>query len=267
MVDLKDIKVFLFDMDGTLNMGDIPLEGAMETLNLLSKSGKKVCFVTNNSSRSKYDYLEKVHKMGYDAKIEQIITSGMATAQYINRHLPYKNVYVLGTNCLKQEFRDYGIEVVEIGEKADIVVLAFDVELTYEKLFHATNLISNGSIYIATHPDFVCPSDKGDMPDAGAIMALIESTNGHRPDVIIGKPCSPMAEFVFDHCNANSEDIAFVGDRLYTDIKFAINNGMTSVLVLTGETDLPMLMKSDTKPDYVFDSVNDLRKYAVKEKN
>lgn len=261
MVDLRKISVFLFDMDGTLNMGDKPLDGAMQTLKILTDSGKRVCFVTNNSSRSKYDYLEKVHKMGYDAKIEQIITSGMATAQYINRHLPYKSVYVLGTDCLKQEFRDYGIEVKEIGEPADIVVLAFDVELTYEKLFHATNLISKGSIYIATHPDFVCPSDMGDMPDAGAIMALIENTNGHRPDVVIGKPCSPMAEFVFDHCNANPVDIAFVGDRLYTDIEFAINNGMTSVLVLTGETTTDMLMASSTKPDYVFESVNELRKY------
>lgn len=262
MVDLRDVKVFLFDMDGTLNMGDVPLDGAMETLKILTDSGRQVCFVTNNSSRSKYDYLEKIHRMGYDAAMEQIVTSGMATAQYINRHYPYKSAYVLGTDCLKQEFADYGIEVKEIGEPADIVILAFDTELTYEKLFHATNLISSGSVYIATHPDLVCPSDKGDMPDAGAFMELIYATNGHRPDVVIGKPCSPMAEFVFDHCSASPKDCAFVGDRLYTDIKFGLNNGMTSVLVLTGETTPEMLFKSDTKPDYVLDSVNDLRKYC-----
>lgn len=261
MVDLKKIKVFLFDMDGTLNMGDIPLAGAMETLNILSKKGKNVCFVTNNSSKSKYDYLEKIHSMGYNAKIEQIITSGMATAQYLSRHLPYKSVYVLGTDCLKREFQDYGIEVKEIGEDADIVILAFDTELTYEKLFHATTLIGKGRTYIATHPDFVCPSDKGDMPDAGAVMALIEKTNGKTPDVVIGKPCAPMAEFVFDHCSVNPKDVAFVGDRLYTDIKFGINNGMTSVLVLTGETNLEMLHNSDIQPDYVLDSVNDLRNF------
>lgn len=261
MVDLKDVSVFLFDMDGTLNMGDVPFDGAMETLRMLSDHGKTVCFVTNNSSRSKYDYLKKIHKMGYDARPEQIITSGMATAQYINRHYPYKSAYVVGTECLKQEFRDYGIEVREIGEPADIVILAFDVELTYEKLFHATNLISAGSVYIATHPDFVCPSDHGDMPDAGAFMALIEATNGHKPDVVIGKPCSPMAEFVFDHCSATPAECAFVGDRLYTDIQFGLNNGMTSVLVLTGETTPAMLFESAVKPDYVLDSVNDLRRY------
>ncbi len=262
MVDLKDVKVFLFDMDGTLNMGDIPLDGAMETLQILTDSGKTVCFVTNNSSRSKGDYLTKIHKMGYNAKMEQIITSGMATAQYINRHYPYKSAYILGTDALKQEFKDYGIEVKEIGEDADIVVLAFDTEMNYDKLFHATNLIAAGKIYVATHPDFVCPSDKGDMPDAGAFMALIEETNGHRPDVVIGKPCAPMAEFVFDHCNADPKECAFVGDRLYTDIKFGVNNGMTSILVLTGETTVDMLFKSDVKPDYVLDSVNELRKYC-----
>lgn len=263
MVDLSKIKVFLFDMDGTLNMGEEPLEGAMETLRFLTDHGRKVYFVTNNSSRSKYDYLEKIHRMGYDAKIEQIITSGMATAQYINRHLPYKSAYIMGTECLKQEFKDYGIEVKEIDEDTDILVLAFDTELTYEKLFHATNLITAGKIYIATHPDYVCPSDKGDMPDAGAFMDCICATNGHRPDVIVGKPCSPMAEFVFDHCNADASECAFVGDRLYTDIKFGKNNGMTSVLVLTGETTTDMLFKSDVKPDYVLDSVNDLRKFTA----
>ena len=262
MIDLKNIEVFLFDMDGSLNLGDVPLEGAMETLKILGDKGKHVCFVTNNSSRSKYDYLHKIEKMGYAVKIEQIITSGMATAQYINRHLPYKSAYVLGTDCLKQEFKDYGIEVKEIGEDADIVILAFDTELNYDKLFHATTLIGKGRIYIATHPDFVCPSDMGDMPDAGAIMALIEKTNGRIPDVVVGKPCAPMAEYVFDHCSVDPKKVAFVGDRLYTDIKFGINNNMTSILVLTGETTLGMLNASDIKPDYVLDSVNDLRNYC-----
>lgn len=262
MIDLNKIEVFLFDMDGTLNMGDVPIRGAMDTLKALDKKGKRICFVTNNSSKSKYHYLDKLKNMGYEATLEQIITSGMATAQYINRHLPYKSAYVLGTDCLKQEFKDYGIEVKELHEDADIVILAFDTELTYEKLFHATNLIGKGRIYLATHPDFVCPSDQGDMPDAGAIMDLIERTNGKRPDVVVGKPCEPMAEYVFDHCSVHPDKVAFVGDRLYTDILFGINNKMTSILVLTGETTLKMLYASDIKPDYVFESVSDILKYC-----
>ncbi len=265
MVQLKDLDVFLFDMDGTLNMGEIPLDGAMDTLRELEKLGKKVCFVTNNSSKSKYDYFEKVHRMGYDCKMEQIITSGMATAQYLNRYHPYKSVYVLGTDCLKQEFADYGIEVKEINEGADIVVLAFDTELTYKKLFYATQLIGKGSGYIATHPDYVCPSDEGDMPDAGAMMSLINDTVHRMPDVVVGKPNFAMAEYVFDHCSVSPEKVAFVGDRLYTDIKFGINNNMTSILVLTGETSLEMLNESDIKPSYVLDSVNEIPKLITKE--
>jgi len=259
MKDLKDVSVFLFDMDGTLNMGDVPIKGAFDTLRYLEAHGKKVCFVTNNSSKTANDYLIKLKKMGYDAKGEQIVTSAMATAQYVSRYYPYKSVYVLGTDALKQEFKDYGIEVKDLGEDADIVVLAFDTELTYAKLFHATNLIHKGRTYVATHPDYMCPSEMGDMPDAGAIMAAIEVTIGKKADIVIGKPCAPMAEYVFDHCQVRARDCAFCGDRLYTDIKFGINNEMTSILVLTGETTPEMLVSSDVRPDYVLQSVNDLK--------
>lgn len=254
MVKLSDIDTFLFDLDGTVNMGEYPLPGAINALNRLTAAGKHVCFVTNNSSKSKYDYLEKIHRLGYDAKIEQIITSGMATAQYVSRHCPYKSVFVLGTPALKEEISEYGVEVRE--DDADIVILAFDTSLTYASLFKMCQLLEHGKDYIATHPDFVCPSDLGDMPDAGALMALVEKTCGRTPSVVIGKPCAPMAEFVFDHCNVNPEKVAMVGDRLYTDILFGINNKMTSILVLTGETTPEMLSSSDIRPDYVLDSIN-----------
>ncbi len=255
MKKTKDIDLFLFDLDGTVNMGDIPLDGAIDTLNRLTAAGKMVCFVTNNSSKSKYDYLEKIHRLGYKAKIEQIITSGMATAQYLSRYRPYKSVYVLGTDQLKREMGDYGIEIKDDG---DIVVLGFDTSLTYDKLFHACILLEQGREFIATHPDFVCPSEYGNMPDTGAIMALIEKTNGRTPSVVIGKPNAPMAEFVFDHCHVEPGKVAMVGDRLYTDILFGKNNKMTSILVLTGETTIEMLNASDIKPDMVLNSINDI---------
>lgn len=255
MKSTKDIDLFLFDLDGTINMGDVPLDGAIETLNRLTENGKRVCFVTNNSSKSKYDYYNKIKKLGYDVKIEQIITSGMATAQYLSRHCPYKSVYVLGTKELIREMSDYGIEIKDDG---DIVVLGFDTSLTYEKLFHACILLEKGRGYIATHPDFVCPSEYGNMPDTGAMMALIEKTNGRVPSAVIGKPNAPMAEFVFDHCHIEPNKVAMVGDRLYTDVLFGKNNKMTSILVLTGETTVEMLHKSDIKPDIVLNSVNDI---------
>ena len=262
MKNLKEIEVFLFDMDGTLNMGEVPIDGAMETLKILTERGKTVCFVTNNSSKSKYEYLKKVCRMGYNADIKQIVTSGMAAANYLNKHHAGQSIYCLGTETLRKEFEEYGVKTKNVGEDADVVVLAFDTELTYEKLWHATNLIAQGKPYISTHPDFVCPSDKGNMPDAGAMMALIEKTTGKMPDVIIGKPYAPMAEYVFDFTGATADKVAFVGDRLYTDIKFAINNGMTGVLVLSGETTEEMYKESGLDVDYVFSDVNELRKYT-----
>ena len=261
MKNLKEISVYLFDMDGTLNMGERPIDGAMETLKILTEAGKTVCFVTNNSSKSKYDYLNKVRRMGYDADIKQIITSGMAAASYINKHYAGKKVYVLGTETLCRELKESGLNVVGTEEDADIILRAFDTELTYAKLWHATNLVAAGKTYIATHPDFVCPSDNGNMPDAGAMMALVEKTTGKTPEIIIGKPYAPMAEYVFDFCSVTPDKVAFVGDRLYTDIKFALNNDMTGILVLSGETDLAMLKESGLNPDYVFDDVNALREY------
>ena len=261
MRDLKDITVYLFDMDGTLNMGEVSIDGAMETLKILTEAGKKVCFVTNNSSKSKYDYLKKVRRMGYDADISQIVTSGMAAASYLNKHYPGQKVFVLGTETLVKEISESGVKTVGVGEDADIMLLAFDTELTYAKLWHATNLVAQGKKYIATHPDFVCPSDNGNMPDAGAFIACVEKTTGKLPEIVIGKPYAPMAEYVFDFCGVTADEVAFVGDRLYTDIKFAINNKMTGVLVLSGETDEKMLRESGLEVDYVFDNVNKLREF------
>jgi NagD protein len=261
MKDLKQIEVYLFDLDGTLNMGERPIDGAMDTLRVLGQKGKRVFFVTNNSSKSKYEYLDKVRRMGYEADISQIVTSGMAAASYIVKRYRDKTVFCLGTRALRKEFEEYGIKTVDTGVDADIMVLAFDTELTYAKLWHASNLVAKNKLYIATHPDFVCPSDNGNMPDAGAIIALIEKSAGRIPDTVIGKPYAPMAEYVFDFCGVTADKVAFVGDRLYTDMKFALNNGMTSVLVLSGETDKKALFDSGMKIDYVFETVNELRKY------
>lgn len=259
MRELREISVFLFDLDGTLNMGERPLDGAMETLRLLSERGKRVCFVTNNSSKSRLDYLSKVRRMGYDATIGQIITSGTVAARHMARRHPGARIFLLGTETLANELKGAGLDIVGPDSAADALLLAFDTELTYAKLWRASNLVAGGAAYVATHPDIVCPSDDGNMPDAGALIALLEKTAGRLPDAIVGKPFRPMAEYVFDAFGAKPEDVAFVGDRLYTDIKFATDNGMTSVLVLSGETTAETLRESGATPDFVFGDVNELR--------
>jgi HAD superfamily hydrolase (TIGR01450 family) len=254
---LKDVELYLFDLDGTVNMGEIPLEGAIDTLKKLDSLGKKVAFVTNNSSKSLDTYMKKMKRMGYDAEEWQIISSSMSTVHYMKKHYKGKKLYVVGIPYLVDEFKAAGFEVCE---DADVVVLSYDITLTYDKLLHACILLHNPATgYIATHPDITCPSNIGDMPDIGAFMSAIGlTTGGRQPSVICGKPYFPMAEFVTERFNTPPHKIAMIGDRLYTDIPFGLNNGFVSVLVLTGETTLKMLEESGVKPDYVLPSINQL---------
>lgn len=250
-----DADLFLFDLDGTIYLGDKPIEGAIDTLKKLTAMGKKVCFLTNNSSKDKREYVRKISSMGYPVDLWQIVTSTMAAVQFLHTRRPSKSVYPIGTPTFVQTLEEEG---VPISEDADIVLLAFDTTLNYEKLWKANVLLEKGREFIATHPDTVCPSDIGDMPDVGALMALFECSCGRAPSVICGKPYSPMAEIINHLFDIPKERICMIGDRLYTDILFGINNGYQSVLVLSGETTKEMLSASGIKPAFVFDSVQSL---------
>lgn len=250
-----DAEVFLFDLDGTIYLGDKPIGDAIGTLHKLTAMGKKVYFLTNNSSRDKSEYVKKLTNLGYPALPEQILTSTMATVQYLTTRRQGKSVYPLGTPAFVAEIESAGIEV---KEDADIVLLAFDTTLNYEKLWKANILLDKGKEFIATHPDIVCPSDIGDMPDVGALMALLECSCGRAPGVICGKPYSPMAEIINKIVAAPKEKIVMVGDRLYTDILFGINNGYQSLLVFSGETTPEMLASSGIQPTAVLPSVNEI---------
>ena len=252
-----DADLFLFDLDGTIYLGDKPIEGAIDTLKKLTAMGKKVCFLTNNSSKDKREYVKKISSMGYPVDLWQIVTSTMAAVQFLHTRRPSKSVYPIGTPTFVQTLEEEG---VPISEDADIVLLAFDTTLTYEKLWKANILLEKGREFIATHPDTVCPSDIGDMPDVGAMMALFECSCGRAPSTICGKPYSPMAEIIGHLFDIPKERICMIGDRLYTDILFGINNGYQSVLVLSGETTKEMLSASGIKPSFVFDSVVSLVK-------
>jgi HAD superfamily hydrolase (TIGR01450 family) len=247
--------VFLFDLDGTIYLGDKPIGNAIATLSALGEMGKQVYFLTNNSSRNKSEYIQKLTRMGYAAKEGQILTSAMAAIRYLQTRKPGKSVYPVGTPAFVQELKDNNILISEDG---DIVLLGFDTTLTYEKIWRANILLEKGREFVVTHPDIVCPSDVGDMPDVGALLALLECSSGRAPSVICGKPYSPMAEIINDRVTCKKDKIVMVGDRLYTDILFGINNGYKSLLVLSGETTAEMLNDSGIKPDYVLSSVENI---------
>jgi 4-nitrophenyl phosphatase len=255
-VALKHIKCFLLDLDGTLYLGNKVLDGATELVKKIRQSGRRLLFLTNNSSKSAADYLIKINNLGFEADTNEILTSGIVAADYINKNHNGKKVYLIGTNSLRGELIGSGINITE--NDADIVLLSYDTELTYDKLAKGCRLIKGGAIYISTHPDINCPSEIGLLPDAGSFMELIKASTNKSCDIICGKPYNIMAKYISNKLNVSPENIAMVGDRLSTDILFANNNGFESVLVLSGETDLKIYEDSNIKADCVFDSVNDI---------
>ena len=259
MNGMENVKLFLMDMDGTVYVGDSKIDGAMEALQTLKAQGKKVLFLTNNSSKTASAYVAKLAKMGYPATEEDVYSSGEATIRFLREERAGKKVLLLANSAVYKQFEEAGIPLVKEG--ADLVVVCFDTELTYAKLTAACNCLFEGKEYIVSHPDFVCPAEPYPVPDVGSFMALIEAVTGRKPDLIIGKPYETMARHIGEKYGLRPEEMAMCGDRLYTDVKFGINSGMKSILVLTGETTKEMLEASDVHPDLVLDTFADVLKY------
>ena len=257
---VSQIKYFLLDMDGTIYLGNKPIGDMVSTLNYLREKGKKIIYLTNNSSRDSLSYIEKLKKLNFYSESDEIYSSGNASAEYINENYAGKSVYVLGTQALKNELVNNGVNVVE-SDVCDIALLAYDTELTYEKLCKFVKAISNGARYLATHPDNCCPSEGGYLPDAGSYIKMIETAVGYKPEIIIGKPNVVMGENLMRRLNLLPNNFMMVGDRLYTDISFGKNCNFYSLLVLSGETTLDEFEKSAVKPDFVLDSLNDIKNY------
>ncbi len=261
MQDLNDIQLYMLDMDGTIYNEDTLIPGASEFFDLLNKQGKDYVFMTNNSSRGKTSYVEKLNRLGIKATERNICSSVNATVMYLNEHKPGAKIYLVGTESLKHELLEEGFEIVPVdyrGEDIDFVLLGFDTELTYEKVRGASYYVSRGYQYIGTNCDYKCPVlDKKFIPDCGAIAYMIELATDRKP-LFLGKPERSMVDAVSKEWNMSVEKIACVGDRLYTDIAVGINAGATSICVLTGEATKEEIAQTEFKPDYCFDSIKEL---------
>lgn len=256
MQKLSDCELFLLDMDGTLYLGDEVFPGAIEFVQRISASGKKYIYLTNNSSRAGEDYIARLRKLGFPCDRENVYTSGMATAAYLNANFPGKTVFSVGTLAFCHELESYGVRLGE--EEPSVVAVGFDRELTYAKLEKAVRFLKKGAAFVAANPDLVCPMPGGEvLPDCGSICALLAASTGREP-VYIGKPNRDMVDIISkEYCVPNSR-IACIGDRMYTDIAVAGNAGAVSVLVMSGETNKELLEASPYRPDYIFDSVADI---------
>ena len=258
-------------MDGTLYLGDDVYPGARELMDALSARRKKYIYLTNNSSRAGTDYITRLRRLGFPCEKENVFTSGMATALYLNQQYPDASVYLAGTRAFYRELQEYGIRLVndESGHTdadiVDVVVQGFDTELTYEKLERACHFLRRGAVFLAANPDWVCPMpDDEVLPDCGSICSLLTASSGVKP-IFIGKPNRNMIDVISVQTGIPNERICAVGDRLYTDIAVAQNAGAVSLLVLSGETNISMVDASDRKPDLILQSVKDLLELFKKE--
>lgn len=253
---LNKINCFALDLDGTVYLGETWIDGAREFLAGIKKSGRKYVFMTNNSSKSASAYYEKLGRMGLEVLSNELVTSGEATMRFLQQNYSGVPVFLLGNSILQREFSDAGIPLD--NKTPGIVVTAFDTELDYKKLCQACDLIREGLPFIATHPDINCPTETGFIPDIGSFHALIEASTGRRPDRIIGKPNRDIIETMLEKTGSFPAETAVIGDRLYTDVAAGVNNGLTGILVLSGEATLADVEKSDVKPDLIFDSVKEI---------
>lgn len=253
---LRRVQCFALDMDGTFYLGDRLIPGALEFVQAVRQRGRRVVFLTNNSSKSAAFYQRKLARMGLQIGPEEILTSGQATALYLTRELPGRRVYVMGNPILKEEMAAMGVQVVE--EDPDLCVIAFDTTLDYAKLTKVCDYIRNGMDFIATHPDFNCPTETGFIPDIGAMLAFIKASTGREPRMIVGKPHGEIVRALCQQTGLAPEQMAMVGDRLYTDVATGVAHGLLSVLVLSGETDLADVETSPVAPHLIFDRLGDM---------
>lgn len=259
MARLRRIRHVALDMDGTIYMGMTLFPYTIAFLKQLSELGITYSFLTNNPSTSIADYLKKLQNMGIEATEEEMYTTALATIDYLKRNYPEaRRLFLLGTPSMISEFEKAGFESVEDSaeERPDAVIVAFDKTLEYSRLCRAAWWVAQGLPYIATNPDKVCPTDQPTiLIDCGSICKCIEHATSRQPDIVLGKPDPNMLSGVQERYGVQADEVAMVGDRIYTDVQMAFNAGAFGVLVLSGETTLEIEAEAPRKPDLTAQSI------------
>lgn len=251
-------KLFLLDMDGTIYNENQIFDGTLDFLSCIEQNGGRYIFITNNSSKSVSDYVDKVNAMGICADASHFFTSSQAAAFYLNENYPGQTVFCMGTRSLTGELRANGIRVVtKPDDSARVVLIGFDTENTSEKVRDTCIMLGRDVAYLATNPDLVCPVSFGYIPDCGSMSIMLKNATGKTP-FFIGKPEPIMIDCVLKKLGASKEETVIVGDRLYTDIAAGKNAGVDTICVLSGEAALDDIQNSLHQPTWIFDSVAEI---------
>jgi len=250
VMDLSEVRHVVLDMDGTLYRGTRLFAQTLPFLKRLRNLNIGYTFLTNNTSRSKADHVEKLRSLGIEAQEGEIYTPAESTIGYLRSRLPHvKAVALLGSPSLCREFERAGFDVT--WEKPDAIVVGFDTTLTYERLCRAAYWISTGLPFLATHPDFVCPAEGPTiLVDCGSVCACLTAATGRHP-VVFGKPDPSILLELCDCLHLAPRQLLMVGDRIYTDMKMAWEAGVAAVLVLTGEATAEQAAGLPDQPDLI----------------
>ena len=249
---------YVFDLDGTIYLGEALLPGAGETIGRVRAAGRPVLFLSNNPLRTREEYAAKLTRLGIAAGADDVINSSYVLVRHLQHSARQARLLVIGEPSVKQELREGGLALTDDPAETDIVVACFDRTFDYDKLQRAFDAIRAGARFIATNRDPYCPVPGGGLPDCGAIIAAVEACTGHRVEEVMGKPSPIMADVILSRMALPPESVVVTGDRLETDVALARGAGMVSALVLTGATDPAALAASRLQPDYVLTSLSEI---------
>ena len=257
MAQLKDKRLFLLDMDGTIYLDEQLFDGTLDFLDYVKAMGGRAMYLTNNSSKSVKSYVDKLKRLGISACEADFLTSVNATVLHLQRE-GYRKIYAFGTRSFQSQLRENGLTVTDkLEEDIDCLCCGFDTELTFQKLEDACILLNRGVAFVATNPDWVCPTWYGSVPDCGSVCGMIYNATGKKP-IVIGKPSALMPELAMDKLGIAKEETCVVGDRIYTDVKSGLNAGCVGILVMSGETTYEILEQSPEKPHLVMESAREI---------
>jgi arabinose operon protein AraL len=251
-------KGFIFDLDGTVYLGERLIPGAERIIRLLRESGRKVCFLSNKAIQTRQNYAAKLTCLGIPTAPEEVINSSFVMTRYLAKRDPGARVFAIGETPFIEELQRAGFAICEDPERIEWVIASFDRTFDYRKVCIAYEALKRGAHFVATNPDRTCPIEGGELPDCAGVIAHLEAVTLRKVEAIVGKPSPFTIEAILAVMGLAASECILIGDRLETDIRMGREAGMKAALVMTGVTDLKTLEISPIRPDYVFDSIADL---------